>query len=253
MAAKAFLNQKQIEENIKNLQTWMKKQSLDAMYISSFDPFISEYVPVEECHRYYVTGFTGSVAESLVLADGKVLLFVDGRYYEQADLEVDAQFVEVVKCPANTNLMDNVIESVSKNVFKTIGYESDRTPMSVLKKLSNTSSKLTAFHSSELVATLNYKPFIPPRPVEYLNRELRGRDSLEKAQLALTSNSEAIFTAAIDEVAWITNCRGYHLPFLSSFMGRAIITTHKIFVFISSGFSFPLPLLKVRDSGCICG
>ena len=234
MAAKAFLNQKQIQENIKNLQTWMKKQSLDAMYISSFDPFISEYVPVEECHRFYVTGFTGSVAESLVLANGKVQLFVDGRYYEQADLEVDENFVEVVKCPANTNLMDNLLESVQKHGFKTIGYESDRTPMSVLKKLSNTSSKLTAFHSSELVSTLNYKTFIPPRPVEYLNRELRGRDSLEKAQLALNHTTEAIFTAAIDEVAWITNCRGYHLPFLSSFMGRAIITTQKIFVFISA-------------------
>jgi Xaa-Pro aminopeptidase len=234
MAAKAFLTQKQIQENIKNMQAWMKKQSLDAMYISSFDPFISEYVPVEECHRYYVTGFTGSVAESLVMAQGKVQLFVDGRYYEQADLEVDAKFVEVVKCPANTNLMDNLLESIQKLDIKKIGFESDRTPISVFKKLANTSAQLFASHSSELVATMNYKTFIPPRPVEYLSRELRGRDSLEKAQLALNNNSEAIFTAAIDEVAWITNCRGYHLPFLSSFMARAIITIQKIYVFISS-------------------
>jgi Xaa-Pro aminopeptidase len=234
MAAKAFLNQKHIQENIKNLQTWMKKQSLDAMYISSFDPFISEYVPVEECHRFYVTGFTGSVAESLVLADGKVQLFVDGRYYEQADLEVDENFVEVVKCPANTSLMDNLLERLQKFALKKIGYESDRTPMSVLKKLSQFNATLQAWHSSELASTLNYKTFISPRAVEYLARELRGRDSLEKAQLALNNTTEAIYTAAIDEVAWITNCRGYHLPFLSSFMGRAIITTQKIFVFISA-------------------
>ena len=97
------LSASQIQSNIDGLLNWMKqefqKSGLDAFYISSSDMHLSEYSARQECHRYYVTGFTGSTAEVLCLKDGPIFLFVDGRYYEQADLEAKFRGVEVVKVP----------------------------------------------------------------------------------------------------------------------------------------------------------
>jgi Xaa-Pro aminopeptidase len=84
------LSNQTIKTNIEKLKKVMTDRGLDGMYISSFDPFLNEYVPLQDNHRYYLTGFTGSMAEVLVPVKGRLRLYVDGRYHEQADLEVDA-------------------------------------------------------------------------------------------------------------------------------------------------------------------
>ena len=74
----------EVGEKIKAIQKFIEQKALDAVYISSFDIFLSEYVPLEDNHRYYLTGFSGSVAEVLIPKTGRALLFVDGRYHEQS-------------------------------------------------------------------------------------------------------------------------------------------------------------------------
>jgi Xaa-Pro aminopeptidase len=89
MSKERFLTLEDIKQNILKLKGFMKANKLDSFYISSSDIFLNEYVPLPDCHRYYVTNFTGSTAEVIVPLNGKAILFIDGRYYEQADIEVD--------------------------------------------------------------------------------------------------------------------------------------------------------------------
>ena len=110
MKEKFTLKNEEIASNIARLQKLAKEHGLDAFYLSSYDPYMSEYVPLQECHRYYVTGFSGSVGESLVLASGKSIVFVDGRYHEQADLECDSKVVEVYKCSFGEGLETAVLK-----------------------------------------------------------------------------------------------------------------------------------------------
>ena len=84
---------------------------------------------MEDCHRFYITNFSGSVADVLVPKEGRVKLYVDGRYYEQADLEVDATSVEVVRVPANTSLFSCLMDDVKKLELANIGIEAQRTPL----------------------------------------------------------------------------------------------------------------------------
>ncbi len=115
------LSNQTISSNIEKLKKLMASRNLDGMYISSFDPFISEYVPLEDNHRFYFTGFTGSMAEVLVPANGRVRLYVDGRYHEQADLEVDAKDVEVVKIGADGSTTEELARDVKKLGMKDLG------------------------------------------------------------------------------------------------------------------------------------
>lgn len=227
------LSNQTISSNIEKLRKLMASRNLDGMYISSFDPFISEYVPLEDNHRFYFTGFTGSMAELLVPANGRVRLYVDGRYHEQADLEVDAKDVEVMKIGADTSTTEELARDVKKLGIKRLGYEADRTTLRYLKRLSDSAPETVALPTGELAKSVEFSPLGALKPVTFIPREQRGRDTLEKTRAILKSDKEAYFVTAIDSVAWITNCRGYHLPFLSSFYGKALVTKEKVYVFIT--------------------
>ena len=139
MGKAAFLNNNQVKSNIWGLQKMMKSKGLDAFYVPSSDIFLNEYVPLEDCHRYYFTNFTGSTAEVVVPVSGKVLLFVDGRYFEQADLEVDQNLVEVVKVELNFGLRNMLLNKLVERKLKNIGVEGDRIDLALLSLLKTVS------------------------------------------------------------------------------------------------------------------
>lgn len=206
---KAFtLSNQTIKQNIQKLKKIMTERGLDGMYISSFDPFISEYVPLADNHRFYFTGFTGSMAEVLVPASGRVRLYVDGRYFEQADLEVDAEDVEVMKIGADTSTTESLVQDVKKLEIKKLGYEADRTTLGYLKKLSFAAAETFPLHTGELSQHIEFVALPPLKEVKLIQREWRGRDTLEKTRTIFQNDKEAIYVTALDSIAWITNCRG---------------------------------------------
>ena len=225
------LSNQTIKTNIQKLKKIMAEKNLDAMYISSFDPFLNEYVPMADNHRFYFTGFTGSMAESLVLASGKVRLYVDGRYHEQADMEVDASEIDVVKSTESTT--GDLVKDVTSFNVKRLGYESDRTTLGFLKRLAGAAQETVALAPGELAKTIEFEKLPEHKEVTLINREFRGRDTLEKTRMIFKDESESMYLTALDTIAWITNCRGYHLPFLSSYYARALVTKEKVFVFVT--------------------
>eukprot|EP01030_Chromulinospumella_sphaerica_P013990 gene13990-13781_t len=99
----------------------MKAGKLDSFYVSTNDIFLNEYVPLTDSHRYYFTNFTGSTAEVIVPLEGKVVLFVDGRYYEQADMEVDPKLVEVFKVPYGMGMREAMNKIMTERKLKALG------------------------------------------------------------------------------------------------------------------------------------
>ncbi len=60
------------------LRAELKKRGLDGFLLPRADRHQNEYVPDSEERIAFLTGFTGSAAFVLILAD-KALLFTDGR------------------------------------------------------------------------------------------------------------------------------------------------------------------------------
>lgn len=219
-----------IEKNIKALQAFMKKEGLDYFYISSFDPYLNEYVPMVNCHRFYVSNFSGSVAETLVPAEGKVRLYVDGRYHEQADLEADAKLVEVVKC--DLGLHSVLLGDIQKFKPKKLGLEADRVSLGFLRTLEK-NTNIQSYLKNELEQIIEFGKLPPLKPIQFVEKKYRGADTAEKLQTVLGENKDqAYFLTGLDGIAWITNCRGYHLPYQSFFLSRALMCRDKVYVFI---------------------
>ncbi|MBD66576.1 MAG: hypothetical protein CME62_15295 [Halobacteriovoraceae bacterium] len=227
----------QVKANIQALQKFMQDEKLDAFYISSYDPYLNEYVPMSDCHRFYFTGFSGSVAEVLVPSKGKVKVYVDGRYHEQADLECDTSVIEVVKVPANTGLMSCLKDDLKKLSPKVIGLEADRTAVSFYEYL-QAHFEVRAYMNNELASIVDFAEQPKLKKIVHLEKKLRGADTSEKLERIFESDKDAYFITAIDSLAWLTNCRGYHIPNSSSFLGVGFAVRDKVHVFIGKDVAF---------------
>jgi Xaa-Pro aminopeptidase len=235
MAKKMSLDESLVIKNIEATQKYLQQNNQDAFYVSSFDEYLNEYVPMLDCHRFYLTNFSGSVAEVLVPQKGKVKLFVDGRYYEQADLEVNSQFVEVVRVTANMGLQTCVLKEIETLGYKTLVYEAARTSVGFAKKLMSFCA-LTNFALDQIVA---FEKLPALKPLTILPQSERGATTLEKLKRIITNAREAYFVSAIDSLSWLSNCLGYQLDFTSSFVGSGLATQDCLYVFIPDGVDLP--------------
>lgn len=230
MAKDKFLSNSEVANNIKALRKFMKMEKLDCFYVSSFDIFLNEYVPIEDCHRYYVTNFTGSTAEVLVPLNGKVRLFVDGRYYEQADLEVDASMVEVVKCPFGISLQQAMKDFIVSEKFPALGVEGDRIDLSLFSQFSQL-SLVRSFNNAEISRVIEFKKKSNNKLIRELSIDLVGESTIEKCHRILKPG-EAYFVTALDSIAWLTNLRRFEMPYQSTFRAKALATYDKVYLLL---------------------
>lgn len=228
------LTKEQIKGNIEALQALLNEQEIDYCYVSSFDPHLNEYVPLNDCHRYYFTGFTGSVAEVLVPKAGKVKLFVDGRYHEQAPKEVDESLIEVVKVPANKGPTTDLKESLKGE--NSIAYEANRTPLSLSSFFKSNQIKAVSLDKEIQSAVAFNSPKNLPKifSIESKTDITSARDKVNRIYKDF-NKGEGIFLSALDDIAWVSNCRGYQISNLSSFYSRGLLTRDKVFIFIEEG------------------
>ncbi len=221
----------EIERNIASIQGYMKENNLDLYHVSSFDEYLNEYVPMSNCLRYYVTGFSGSVAEALVPVSGRAKVYVDGRYYEQADLEVDPKIVEVVKVPGNISLFQNLIQDLGDDQKTKLAYNSNRTSLKMSQKLSElvTTVPLNGVFESLIELKKDDKKL----KIFDVDSSVSSSSTVEKINRIFNSSDlDAYFVTALDSIAWITNCLGYHLPFQSAFQAKALVTKEKVYCLI---------------------
>ena len=228
MAKSGFLSLGALKENLNQLKIFMKKQGLDSFYLSSSDIFLNEYVPLEECHRYYFSGFTGSTSELIVQREGKAVLFVDGRYYEQADIECDPELVHVFKVPYGISLRQAMKEVIAAKKLKAMGVEGDRIDLSLYNDFKS-QTRVVAYNNSELSKIIQFKTTSFDKKIRELPLKLVGESTKDKLERILKPG-EAFFISALDSIAWLTNMRRHELPSQSTFRSRALATREGVFL-----------------------
>ena len=230
MAKSQFITRDQLKNNINSLKSFMKKNKLDSFYVSSSDIFLNEYAPLEDCHRYYVSGFTGSTAELIVPLEGKAILFVDGRYYEQADIEIDQDQVHVFKVPYGTGLRQAMKEVINAKNFKHMGVEGDRIELSLFNEFSSL-IKTTSFNNAELASVIEFTALTFDKKIYELPLSLVGESTKDKLARILKPG-EAFFISALDSIAWLTNMRRYEIPHQSTFRAKALATFDRVYLLL---------------------
>ena len=85
-----------IAERLNSLRALMQRKGVGAYYVPTADFHLSEYVNPYFKSRQYLTGFTGS-AGTLIVTMTEAALWVDGRYFIQAEEQIKGTPVKLMK------------------------------------------------------------------------------------------------------------------------------------------------------------
>ena len=80
-------------QRLPRIRQEMKRLNIDGLLVPHDDEYLNEYTPTQFERLLWATGFSGSAGALLVTPDSAVL-FIDGRYTEQARLETPAEHFE---------------------------------------------------------------------------------------------------------------------------------------------------------------
>eukprot|EP00667_Euglena_gracilis_P004068 EG_transcript_4083 len=220
---------------VEALRKLMVEKGLTAYLIPSSDPHMSEYTPLRYRKRDYISGFDGSYGFVVVTLD-KALLWTDGRYFLQAEQQLQTPQWQLMKMrePGVPTSEEWVADHVPQGGV--VGYDpwtlSPAAYELFEKAIAKKGKAVTLQPTENLVDTVwagDAADPLPPLPSnEAFVHELQyaGKTVVEKlADLAKELKEQGIDKAlvtALDDVAWLMNLRGSDVDFNPVFMAYCI-------------------------------
>jgi Xaa-Pro aminopeptidase len=197
---------------LKALRAELARQGLDAFILSRADEHQNEYVPPSEERVAWLTGFTGSAAIIVVLAD-KAALFTDGRYTLQAKDQIDGKLFSIehmIEKPASKWLAENLSTGAA------LGYDPWRTTADGVERLEKAAkeagARLVAIKENPVDAVWRERPAPPLTSVVLHDLKYAGENAAKKiARIREVLAKEKVGVAVLSDpasVAWTFNIRG---------------------------------------------
>lgn len=222
-----------------DLREYMKKENVDICIIYSTDSHNSEYISNHYKFRDYISGFTGSAA-TLVIEKNKAFLWTDGRYFLQAEAELENSDIELCKSGEKGVLEP---EEYIKTVLEPgmhLGIDARTVPADMGIKLDKTCKESgailkTNFYPSDFI--WNNRPDRPAKTIKALDIKYSGysaqnklNDLREKLKL---SEKEAYILSSLDDIAWLLNLRGSDIPYNPVFYSYFYMDNGSYTLFVS--------------------
>lgn len=214
---------------ISTTRQFLQDNKIDYLLVNSTNEFLEEYTDLDENSRYFLTKFSGSTGDA-VISESEIFLFVDGRYHEQADSEVDKESVKVVKMKLGESLSSKLAENILAN--KTLGVVSKKISQASFETLKN------ALKPKNIdIKLLDFDPIIKEKGKRTnenavkVDIEIAGLSSEEKiAKISATlAKDDAILVTNLEEISYLFNLRDFSKNY------SAKIQSGKCFITIANG------------------
>ncbi|WP_238918107.1 aminopeptidase P family protein [Clostridium sp. YIM B02555] len=227
-----------VSERIQKLRELMKKEKIDYYIVPSEDFHQSEYVA--ECFkaRAYITGFTGSAGTALIGLE-KAILWTDGRYFIQANQQLEGSGVELFKMriPGWPTLEEWLMENVSEG--QTLGFDGRVLPVNRYKdilKIKQNKNINIAMDKDLIEEIWTDKPEMPKEKVFILDTKYCGKSAKEKIQEVRNDmnklGSKAYIISSLDDIAWLFNIRGNDVKNTPVVLSYALIDEDRAILYI---------------------
>ena len=210
----------------------MKDAQVDAYLVLSSDAHLNEYTPEYSRRRTAITGFRGSAGDALICHEGNHI-FVDSRYYLQADEEVDSTKFRVHKLGlSGEHTLSQWLTEVERGRGSIrVGFDpfvvSTQTHAAYSEALRSPDSELVPIDANLVDAVWEDQPVPPSNPVYALHEAVTGSSVAEKLSNVRKEMAEAgvnlLVLTKLDEVAWVTNLRGSDIAFNPVFEAYLVI------------------------------
>ena len=235
---------------LEKLRKAMKTADIDMLLIPSADPHGSEYPEEYFKARKHFSGFTGS-AGTLLIWQGGAGLWTDGRYFIQAERQLEGSGIDLFKMrePGVPTVNEFIAENIKGGV---LGADLRTISASEGMELEKGGAILKDCRSL-IDGCWEGRPDLSAEPAYVLPAELAGVSSSDKlgavrAEMAKCDANACIFTDLAD-IAWLFNIRGNDVKYLPVALSYAIVEKQKAYVFMDAAKAAPIAAhLKALDT-----
>uniref|UniRef100_A0A6A7G5Z7 Creatinase/aminopeptidase n=2 Tax=Hirondellea gigas TaxID=1518452 RepID=A0A6A7G5Z7_9CRUS len=222
------------------LRQELKEQSLAAYIIASEDSHYSEYISDHDKRRAFISGFTGSAGTAVVTLNSAAL-WVDGRYWLQAQDQIDSSVWTLMR--AGDTPAPPSIEDWLQKVCPTdsvVGIDPLRTSVDsfrvLVEKLKPAISCLPI--DGNLVDKIwKNQPPLSSDPIVVHPFKYSGQHSKEKIRVVreelIASSCCALVVSQLDEICWLLNLRGSDITFNPVFISYCVVTLDEVRLFVN--------------------
>ncbi|KAI3383951.1 hypothetical protein SNEBB_006860 [Seison nebaliae] len=225
-------------KRLKDLRGLMEENELDAYIVPMMDEHASEYVGESDKIIQFISGFSGSNALAIITKN-ESRLWTDGRYYLQADDEMDCNWslMKYEKDVLNeTEWLVSIFDQNGK-----VGIPSRLITISEYNRYLHSGINhynLTLIDEDLVGKCWSRRPKRQNRNLEYLQLKYTGKRWKDKCNDLLKElekmNVESLLITELDDIAWLLNLRGSDIeynPFFYSFFVLSNVTKQ---IFISN-------------------
>jgi Xaa-Pro aminopeptidase len=210
--------------------------------VPSEDSHSSEYIAPCDARREFISGFSGSAGCAVVTHD-KAALATDGRYFNQAQKQLDKSWLLLKQGLQDVPTWQEWAAEQAQG-DKIVGVDPTVISAPDARKLSE---KIKKSGGRELVAIEDNlvdivwgsdRPQRPDNPVKLLEQRYAGKEisaKLEELRKELDKKKSSGFVVSmLDEIAWLFNLRGSDIPYNPVFFSYATVTSTTATLYINS-------------------
>lgn len=226
-----------VPERLAQVRQAMAAEGVDALLVPSADPHLSEYLPGYWQGRQWLSGFHGSVG-TLVVTAGFAGLWVDSRYWEQAEHELAGSGIELVKLlPGKPGALEWLGEHVEpQGVVAVDGAVMALASARLLSERLKARDVRLVTGKDVLGKVWEGRPSLPSNPVyQHLppHATQNRADKLAQLREALKAKgADWHLIATLDDIAWLFNLRGSDVSYNPVFVSFALISQQQATVFV---------------------
>ncbi|VEN58758.1 unnamed protein product [Callosobruchus maculatus] len=229
---------------LKQLRGLMKdpqyvSEPINAYIVPSEDAHFSEYIAQCDEYRAFISGFNGSWGTALI-TENEALLWTDGRYYQQASMQIDNNWTLMKEGSPDTLKLG---EWLAKHLApgSKVGLDPRLYTYTQYKHLNahlDNADKKIAFVKKNLLEVIwKDRPCRPanpinPLPYEYTGSTIRDKFSRVSEQIK-EKNANHLVVTALDEIAYFLNLRGSDILYNPVFFAYLIISRDNFTLFVN--------------------
>ncbi len=222
---------------IETIQSKLKEINVKAYVILTADYHQSEYISDYFKIRAYISGFTGS-AGSLVITENEARLWTDGRYFLQAEKQLEDSGIVLMKMgePKVRTIYNYLAGVLGDN--GTLLFDGKMVSINFIKELEKELKYKVNYKTTDNIINLIWpnRPQLPQDKIYYLDEFFTGSSYQEKRKQVLNKMNEnkcdVFVLTSLEDEAWLFNLRGNDVLYTPVFLAYTVITEKETILYV---------------------
>jgi len=235
------MDKKTIRQRLRMMRTAMRETGLDYYLVPTADFHNSEYVSDYFKAREFLSGFTGSNG-TLVISQEEAGLWTDGRYFVQAQKELEDTGIRLFKMQEEG--VPDITAYLQQNMWEgqSLGFDGRVVTADFGKRLEDAlkEKKIRICFDKDVVDMIwQERPYFPCSRAEVVPPRFCGESVSEKLahirEKMKEENASCLFLSKLDDLMWLFNLRGSDVKCNPVLMSYGFVTRKEAWLFLQSG------------------